>query len=50
MRRKTLGSNNQSLQSGLAEALKRLIEILARQAASEAVASISPPINGATDE
>jgi excisionase family DNA binding protein len=44
MRRKILGSSDQGLQSDLAEALARLIRILARQAARDAVASTPAPI------
>jgi hypothetical protein len=43
-------SNDQSLQSDLAEALKRLITILARQAAHEAMISTSPSITESADE
>jgi hypothetical protein len=48
MRRKS--SNDQGLQGDLAEALKRLITILARQAAREAMTSTPPSITESTDE
>jgi hypothetical protein len=48
-KQKPSGSTDQKGQSGLAEALKRLIRILARQAAREAIPSTQPPITEHTD-
>jgi hypothetical protein len=50
MRRKTSSSSEKSVQSDLTEALKRLVAMLARQAAREAAISISAPITGSLDE
>jgi hypothetical protein len=50
MRRKTSTSSDQAYQSCLAEALKRLIGLLARQAAREMVISIPAPSMEPADE
>jgi hypothetical protein len=47
--RGTLDSNDQRLRSSLEEALKRLIRILARQAARETVVSTPTPITEPAD-
>jgi hypothetical protein len=50
MRRKeALDASDQKLRSGSEEALKRLVGILARQAAREAVASTPAPITEPAD-
>jgi hypothetical protein len=50
MRRKTSFSTDKTVQSGITEALKRLVAILARQAAREAAISTSAPIRESADE